>query len=81
MFVLNRTIEHVVTAFNLPTEYFIEGQEHITDDDLKDKVKVDPKKAIATDFSVVQLEDIVGNWMKYTKKIMKSLQTKVSRKY
>lgn len=74
---LKRAIDHTVTLFNLPTSYNVPGQDHIEDEDDKDKVDVDTKKTTANDYTTEQLEDIAKGWMRSIKKIMKSYQLKV----
>lgn len=74
---LYRTIDHAVFAFNLPTEYNAPGQENITDDDDKLKIKVDPMKMSLDDLTTKQLEEIVNGWMKFLQKAFRDAKEKV----
>lgn len=74
----HRTIDHVICAFNLPTEYRALGQEHIIDEDDKVKIKVDPMKMSLDGITATQLEEIVDGWMKFITKAFRDASEKVS---
>lgn len=77
-FSLNRTIDHTICTFNLPTEFNASGQEHIIDDEDKVKIKVDPTKMSLDGIEIHQLEEIVDGWFKYIAKIFRDACEKVS---
>lgn len=66
-----------MTAFNLPIAYNAPGQEHIVDDDDKEKVSIDPKTVDVKECTKIQVEDIVKGWIRYIKKLLKSYENKV----
>jgi hypothetical protein len=74
----NRTIDHAICTFNLPTEYKALGQEHIIDEADKVKIKVDPSKMNVDDIMTTQLEEIVDGWMKFITKAFRDASEKVS---
>lgn len=75
----SRTINNDVTPFKLPTAYNLPKQDHIIDEDDKDKVHIDPKNANANDYTLVQLEDVVKGWMRYIKKLIKTNKAIVNK--
>lgn len=73
----NRTIDHAICAFNLPTQYNAPGQEGIIDEKDKIRVKVDPTKLSLDDITTTQMEEIVDSWMKFITKIFRDAAEKV----
>uniref|UniRef100_A0A336KIK9 CSON011062 protein n=1 Tax=Culicoides sonorensis TaxID=179676 RepID=A0A336KIK9_CULSO len=66
------TIDHVVCAFTLPTQYNAPGQEYIKDDEEKVKIKLDPKKVQIDELTQLQMEEIVMGWVKYLNKVLQA---------
>jgi hypothetical protein len=77
---LNRTIDHAICAFNLPTEFKALSQEHIIDEDDKVKIKVDPLKMSLDGVTTTQLEEIVDGWMKFIIKAFRDATEKVCKR-
>lgn len=74
---LYRTIDHAICAFNLPTEYYAAGQEHILDETEKVKIKVDPTRTSVESLTTKQLEDIVEGWMRFVSRRFRDSSEKV----
>ena len=71
------TISNIVCAFTLPTGYNAPGQEDVQYEEAKKKIHLDPKKAVVSSYTLLQLEDVVSGWMFYIKKVLKGLKEKV----
>jgi dynein heavy chain, axonemal len=74
---INRTIDHAICTFNLPTEYYAAGQENILDEEEKVKIKVDPTRTSVESLTQKQLEDIVDGWMRFLTRSFRDVNDKV----
>ncbi|XP_052562272.1 dynein axonemal heavy chain 10 isoform X4 [Culex pipiens pallens] len=69
--VLDWTIDHVQFDFGMPTQYNAPGQESITVDEDKFKVKVDIHKTTVEELTTLQQEEIVEGWSIYIRKVLR----------
>ncbi len=74
---MNRTIDHAICAFTLPTQYIAAGQESIIDDEDKVKIKIDPISMSLVDVTTSQLEEVVDGWVKFVSKKFREALEKV----
>ncbi|XP_058811885.1 dynein axonemal heavy chain 10 isoform X1 [Topomyia yanbarensis] len=69
--VLDWTMSHVRYDFGMPTQYNAPGQENITIDEDKFKVKVDINRTTVEDLTTLQQEEIVEGWSIYIRKVLR----------
>ncbi|XP_055618804.1 dynein axonemal heavy chain 10 isoform X2 [Toxorhynchites rutilus septentrionalis] len=79
--VLDWTIEHVRYDFGMPTQYNAPGQEYITADEDKFKIKVDIKKTTVEDLTTQQQEEIVEGWSIYIRKVLRESMEREPEEY
>lgn len=71
-----RYIAHTVAEFSLVTAYAAPGQEHVGDDDDKEKVPVQPNAESIGRCTRDQLEGIARGWMRHIRKTLKAYEQK-----
>ncbi|XP_055585530.1 uncharacterized protein LOC129738373 [Uranotaenia lowii] len=69
--VLEWTMGHVQYDFGMPTQYNVPGQENITIDEDKIKIKVDIHKTTVEELTPLQKEEIVEGWSIYIRKVLR----------
>ncbi|XP_062558011.1 dynein axonemal heavy chain 10 isoform X2 [Armigeres subalbatus] len=69
--VMDWTIEHIHYDFAMPTQYNAPGQESITTDEDKFKIKVDIGKTAVSELTTLQQEEIVEGWSIYIRKVLR----------
>nr|XP_029723836.1 uncharacterized protein LOC115264308 [Aedes albopictus] len=69
--VMDWTMEHIHYDFAMPTQYNAPGQESITVDEDKFKIKVDISKTAVPELTTLQQEEIVEGWSIYIRKVLR----------
>ncbi|XP_055533348.1 dynein axonemal heavy chain 10 [Wyeomyia smithii] len=69
--VLDWAIDHEQYNFGMPTQYNAPGQEYITADEDKFKIKVDINKTAVEELTTLQQEEIVEGWSIYIRKVLR----------
>lgn len=75
--IMDWTIEHVHYDFGMPTQYNAPGQEAITVDEDKFKIKVDIRKTTVDELTTLQQEEIVEGWSIYIRKMLRESMERV----